>query len=150
MVSGLCTTHRFNVKQTYGNVEVSGQSPFCDKRWMKETLINALIKLENMGKKKAFIRNDLEARKTTYGDASGIYRMYNKWKQNKVLLGRGRPSALTIDAAVDAVRAVLQDCSNSSSAFKLQDMKDVYAEKKREQAEKDGLDPDSINQIIVN
>ena len=116
------------------DIEVSGQPPFPEKRWMKETLIHALIKLENTGKKKVLMINVLKVGKTTYSDNSGIYRMYSNRKQNKVVLGRGRPSDLTIDVAVDTVRAVLQNCSNSSSTFKLQDLKDAYIAKKREQA----------------
>ena len=39
----------------------------------------------------------------------------------------------------------MRACSGSSSAFKLKDMKDAYAEKKKEQANLDDLDPDSID-----
>ena len=124
----------YKVTPDKADVKVSGQPPFHDKRCTKETLIYALIKLENMGKKKVFIRNVLKVGKRTYRDNSGSYQMHNSWKQNKVVLGRGCRSDHTIDAAVDAVRAVLKKFSDSSSAFKLQDLKDVYASKKREQA----------------
>ena len=42
----------------------------------------------------------------------------------------------------------MKDCYNDSSAFKLQHMKDAIVRKKKEQAERNGLDPNTIKCTI--
>lgn len=46
---------------------------------------------------------------------------------------------------MEAVKDVLQDRSRESNAFQLKDMSNLLESKIKEKAEKDGLDPDSIN-----
>ena len=56
---------------------------------------------------------------------------------------------MKLDEAEAAVKKALQDCSGDSSAFKLKDMKSAYAEKKKEQAKLNGLDPDTLTVAFV-
>lgn len=125
---------------------LKGQPQFPDTKWTKESLINALIKLEGSRKSNAFISAVVDVGKTDYKDPSSIYRMYNQYKKNLVVPGgRGRKSLMNLDEVTDTIKTTLKECASDSNTFKLSHMKDCYEQKKKEQAEKDGLDPDSTN-----
>lgn len=83
--------------------------------------------------------------KTDYTTAPGIYKMYKKWKATAAVpKGRGRPMALTVEEMENAAKTAWRH-DPSSSAFRLQDMKDAASSKKKEEAAAAGLDPSSIN-----
>ncbi len=72
--------------------------------------------------------------------------MYNSWKAKGVVpKGVGRPKKMKLSEVEDAVTISLEECKTASSTFQLQDMKDTYATKKKEEAVEADLNPDSIN-----
>ena len=128
---------------------LTGQPTFPDTTWTKETLINAMIKLEGTGMKKAFINQVLAVGKTQYATDSSIYRMYNRYKETKSIpSGRGRPVAMSITDAERQIQISLEMRSSSSSAFTLSIMKNSIASKQKIEAESNGLCPDSIECVV--
>ena len=59
--------------------------------------------------------------------------------------GKGRPFSIKVSEVEDAVQAVFDNRSSNSSAFTLSDVKAAVADKKKVQAERDGLGSRSID-----
>ena len=138
--------------------QFDGYPPDGDAKWSKEKLVAAIDKLEEMKEegvecltnmdKSTFIINVIVTELSPYTSTRGIYKMHKKWKETGMINREGRPSIMKLGEAEAAVKNVLRDCSSDSSAFKLSDMKNAYAEKRKDKAALDGLDPDSINSSI--
>ena len=77
----------------------SGEPLNGDGMWTKQTIIEALSKLEGTCLTKQFIVNMLQIGKTPCSSDSGVYKMYNKWKASgSAPKDNGRPSALELHA----------------------------------------------------
>ena len=123
---------------------VKGQPLNGDRTWSKEAIIGALIKLEGTGKSRQFIKNAIASGKTEIKSINGMYKMYNRWKQTKEINGRGRKPIIETSDIKSAVKDVMKDCSRDSNAFQLKDMEKLLESKKKEKAEKDGLDQETV------
>ena len=138
--------------------QFDGRPPDGDAKWSKEKIVAAIDKLEEMKEegveclmdmdKSTFITNVIVTELSPYTSTRGIYKMHKKWKETGMINREGQPSIMKLGEAEAAVKNVLRDCSSDSSAFKLSDMKNAYAEKRKDKAALDGLDPDSINSSI--
>jgi len=123
-----------------------GEPPNGERFWSKEMLVNALTQLEEKKLSNAFIAKVLEKTNSRYSHPSAIYKLYSTWKKEKVVpTQRGRPCLVDLNVAEGITKKVVHGCKTDSSAFRLQDMKRVYSEKKRQKAEADGLDRDTVD-----
>ena len=90
----------------------------------------------------------VKAGKSTYKSHQGISAMYNTWlctEDGKVPGGVGRPSSIDIDKVESIVKSVRKECSSDSNRSKLEQVTDDLNKDKLAQAEKDGLDPNSVD-----
>ena len=128
-----------------------GIPPNGDKEWTKETLIVAMSQLDNAGEKQGtFVTNVIASGKTPITTSGGIYKLYRNWKKNKVVRNVGRPETMTVDEAEAVVKQVMTEHTTDSNRFRLKNMTSKLEQKKKEKAEVDGLDPDSVNCAVSN
>ena len=113
--------------------------------WSKNQLIDALVIFSPKKKVNEFIKKVIELGNTNFKHPSGIYKMFQKWKESGIAApGRGRPLKVQISEAEKEVSKVLRSRSTDSSAFMLGNMKNIFTNKIKEQVAKDGLDPESV------
>ena len=73
-----------------------------------------------------------------------IYKMYNTWKKTGVFRGGGRPSLTSVAEIHESTSKSLRERTNNSNTFKLDHMKNMIVDKKKEVVTADGLDLTSI------
>ena len=128
----------------------SGKPPNVNKKWTKQSIISSLVKLEEQNQvskvmtKKTFMQKIIDSGKSDYMDPSGICRMFNIWKQTKLVREGGRPSIMKLGETEGIVKQVLSEHTNDSNTFRLKDMKKSFESKRIDEAEANGLDPESI------
>ena len=67
-------------------------------------------------------------------------------EDKKVVPARvGRPCTVELNEAEGETKQLFRNCNSESSVFSLQDMKEVYAKKRKEKAEADGINGDSVD-----
>lgn len=133
------------------DIVISGEPP-DNKWWKKEELVDALWKLEGTRKTTLFVKAVLEVGKTSYTNRTSIVKLYGKWKKTKTIpKGTGRPATnITVEEAKEAVKNNLNSHTSGSNAFGLDDMKAAIIARRKEQAAKNGLDPDGIDCTVSN
>ena len=57
---------------------------------------------------------------------------------------------MTVDDIEEAAKASSRECTGSGNTFQLKDAKTAFSNMKKKQAEKDGLDPDSVNATVCD
>ena len=107
--------------------------------------IDALVILSSKEKVNKFIKKVIELGNTNFKHPSGIYKMFQKWKESGITApGRGCPLKVQMSEAGKKVSKVLCSRLTDRSAFMLGNMKDISTNKIEEQVAKDGLDPESV------
>jgi len=90
--------------------------------------------------------DDIKLEKLVYTNPSGIRKLYNKWKKVEPI-GRmvGRPPTMILKCNEEAVNKSSDAHTSNTNDFRLKDMKSVYEKVHGENADKNGLDPGSVD-----
>ena len=120
------------------------------KEWTKIAIIRLIADLKNHNvKPNAFLKKIIASKSCPFyqSDVGPMYRLYREWEQSKTIRGRvGRPQTMSVAEALDCVKEGLSSSSlEGGSQFKLAHMQSIFEQKRRSQAQKIGLDPDSVN-----
>ena len=122
-----------------------GLPPYPCRVWTKTQLIDALVVLAPKKKVGEFVTKVIQLGNTEYKHRSGIYKMFDKWKASGLPPpSRGRPMSMELDKAQVGVSNVLRSRATNSSAFMLDNMKDMYTNMVKERVAEDGLDPECV------
>ena len=129
--------------------EFTGEPPDGATFWTKRALISAIDELGVTSWRKPFLKKVVSVGKTHYLELNSIYRMYRNFKKTGHLQnGAGRPS-LTLSQLEERARGSIDQRASDSNCFRLKDVKSALSSRKKDEAEKNGLDGDSID-VSVN
>ena len=93
-------------------------------------------KLRDTKLTKPFLQKVVAVGKTEYRHINSIYKLYRKWKEKGAIQNRaGRPS-LSLLELDQIAKDSIASCSSDSNCFRLKDMKEAFASRKKEEAKK--------------